>query len=75
VLLSYMNSYNGTRTHLSLHKDAPISRAVETVGRISLSPDSGRTAPPICPDLICGRHSVQVSVRGYCEDYSPEPVC
>jgi transposase InsO family protein len=34
VLLSYMNYYNGTRTHLSLHKDAPISRAVETAGRI-----------------------------------------
>ncbi|MGY3618271.1 integrase core domain-containing protein [Bradyrhizobium sp. USDA 10063] len=34
VLLSYMNYYNGTRTHLSLHKDAPISRAAETVGRI-----------------------------------------
>src|SRR3984893_2898537 len=29
VLLSYMNYYNGTRTHLSLHKDAPISRAAE----------------------------------------------
>jgi transposase InsO family protein len=34
VLLLYMNYYNGTRTHLSLHKDAPISRAVETAGRI-----------------------------------------
>ena len=27
VLLSYMDCYNGTRTHLSLNKDAPISRA------------------------------------------------
>ena len=27
VLLSYMNYYNGTRTHLSLSKDAPMSRA------------------------------------------------
>src|SRR5882762_1198652 len=27
VLLSYMDYYNGTRTHLSLNKDAPISRA------------------------------------------------
>jgi transposase InsO family protein len=34
VLLSYMDYYNGTRTHLSLNKDAPISRAVETAGRI-----------------------------------------
>jgi hypothetical protein len=29
VLLSYMDYYNSTRTHLSLSKDAPISRAVE----------------------------------------------
>ena len=29
VLLSYMDYYNGTRTHLSLSKDAPISREVE----------------------------------------------
>jgi hypothetical protein len=56
VLLSYMSYYNGTRTHLSLHKDAPISRAPEIVGRILCRPILGRTAPPICPDLICGRH-------------------
>ena len=30
VLLSYMNYYNETRTHLSLGKDAPIPRAVWT---------------------------------------------
>jgi hypothetical protein len=29
ALLSYMDYYNGTRTHLSLNKDAPISRAAE----------------------------------------------
>src|SRR5437879_5490228 len=34
VLLSYMNYYNGTRTHLSLNKDAPISRAAEAAGRV-----------------------------------------
>ena len=39
VLLSYMNYYNGT--HLSLHKDAPISRAAETVGRILCRPILG----------------------------------
>jgi hypothetical protein len=33
VLLSYMDYYNGTRTHLSLNKDAPISRAAEAAGR------------------------------------------
>jgi hypothetical protein len=34
VLLSYQQYYNETRTHLSLDKDAPIPRAVETIGRI-----------------------------------------
>jgi Integrase core domain len=33
-LLCYMKYYNGTRTHLSLDKDAPISRAVELAGHI-----------------------------------------
>jgi hypothetical protein len=28
-----MSYYNGTRTHLSLNKDAPMSRAAETAGR------------------------------------------
>ena len=41
VLLSYMSYYNGTRTHLSLNKDAPISRAVETAGRILCHPILG----------------------------------
>jgi hypothetical protein len=35
VLLSYTSYYNGTRTHLSLNKDAPASRAAEAAGRIS----------------------------------------
>lgn len=34
LLRSYLDYYNETRTHLSLDKDAPISRAVEAVGRI-----------------------------------------
>jgi hypothetical protein len=41
VLLSYMNYYNATRTHLSLNKDAPISRAVETAGYIMCRPILG----------------------------------
>ena len=32
VLLSYMNYYNETRTHLSLAKDAPLSRTVKRQG-------------------------------------------
>jgi transposase InsO family protein len=41
VLLSYMGYYNGTRTHLSLNKDAPISRAAEKAGRIIYRPILG----------------------------------
>jgi transposase InsO family protein len=34
VLRSYADYYNGTRTHLSLSKDSPVCRAVQTIGRI-----------------------------------------
>ena len=34
LLRSYANYYNQARTHLSLNKDAPVSRAVQTVGHI-----------------------------------------
>jgi transposase InsO family protein len=41
VLLSYMDYYNDTRTHLSLNKDAPISRAAEAAGSILSRPILG----------------------------------
>ncbi len=41
VLLSYMNYHNEVRTHLSLEKDAPVSRAVELAGRIHCRPTLG----------------------------------
>lgn len=41
VLLSYMHYYNTTRTHLSLNKDAPLSRSVQTVGHIICRPILG----------------------------------
>jgi hypothetical protein len=56
VLLSYMDYCNGTRPHLSLSKDAPMSHAAETAGRIIRRPILGRTASSIWPDLIKGRH-------------------
>src|SRR5271168_2912556 len=34
LLLSYQRYYNEVRTHLSLDKDAPVSRTVQAVGRI-----------------------------------------
>jgi transposase InsO family protein len=41
VLQSYVRYYNETRTHLSLDKDTPISRSIETVGRILGQPILG----------------------------------
>ena len=34
LLRSYAKYYNQARTHLSLNKDAPASRAIQTIGRI-----------------------------------------
>jgi transposase InsO family protein len=41
VLLSYMSYYNSTRTHLSLNKDAPMSRGAEPAGRLLCHPILG----------------------------------
>jgi hypothetical protein len=37
----YQRYYNDARTHLSLNKDAPVSRAVQGVGRIVPNPHLG----------------------------------
>jgi transposase InsO family protein len=41
VLLSYMDYYNATRTHLSLNKDAPVPRGAERAGTIVCRPILG----------------------------------
>jgi transposase InsO family protein len=41
LLSSYQKYYNEARTHLSLHKDAPIPRAVQTIGRTLAVPVLG----------------------------------
>ncbi len=41
ILLSYMTYYNEVRTHLSLEKDTPVSRAVERTGHIVCRPVLG----------------------------------
>ena len=38
LLRSYANYYNQIRTHLSLNKDAPVSRAIQSVGHIFPTP-------------------------------------
>jgi hypothetical protein len=41
LLLSYMNYYYEVRTHLSLNKDAPMSRAADRAGCIIVRPVLG----------------------------------
>jgi hypothetical protein len=41
LLKSYQKYYNEARTHLSLQKDAPVPRAVQTVGRTLAMPVLG----------------------------------
>jgi Integrase core domain len=41
ILKSYARSYNETRTHLALDKDAPVSRTVTRAGRILCRPVLG----------------------------------
>jgi transposase InsO family protein len=41
LLLCYMKYYNGARTHLSLEKDAPVSRTVDRAGHIPCRPILG----------------------------------
>ena len=41
ALLSYMKYYNEVRTHLSLEKDAPVSRPIERAGHILCRPVLG----------------------------------
>src|SRR3954462_2098990 len=51
LLRSHTEYYNAVRTHLSLAKDAPISRAVQDVGTIRRCRSS--------VDCICGRDTAR----------------
>ena len=51
---SYQRYYNHARTHLSLNKDAPVSRAVQAVGRVVPNPYLGGLHHQRS-DLISGR--------------------
>jgi hypothetical protein len=41
TMSAYATYYNKARTHLSLGKDAPISRSIEEIGRINAQPMVG----------------------------------
>jgi transposase InsO family protein len=57
ILPSYMNYHNAVRTHLSLEKDAPVSRAVERAGRILCRPILGGLHHQYARLLIYDRHT------------------
>jgi transposase InsO family protein len=46
VLQSYARSYNESRTHRSLNKDAPVHRPIESLGAIISRPVLGGLRPP-----------------------------
>ena len=54
MLLSYMNYYNATRTHLSLNKVRRYHARRDSRTHYS-PPNPEWTAPPICQDLICDK--------------------
>jgi hypothetical protein len=41
VLTEYIDYYNTSRTHMSLNKDSPHGRAIQTEGRITATPVLG----------------------------------
>ena len=38
ILTAYVYYYNQSRAHLSLHKDAPLGRAIQRYGTIAATP-------------------------------------
>ena len=51
ILLSYMTYHNDARTHLSLNKDAPIPREVQSIGQIFAKPHLDCITNPFGSDL------------------------
>jgi hypothetical protein len=70
--------YNDFRTHRSLDKDAPVSRAVERFGSIKSQTSLGRAPPPLRTNLIFGIDRFDESrVRHRCSNpaETPKPSC
>jgi len=60
---SHANYDNQTRTHLSLNKDSPVTRPIETVGCTLPIPIPGRIASLIRPDLVSDRDTALLGVN------------
>jgi hypothetical protein len=58
ILSAYADYYNGTRTHLALEKDAPLSRPVHAIGQVVAIPVLGglhhQYAPRTVSASLCG---------------------
>ena len=62
LLGSYQKYYNDARTHLSLDKDAPVSRTIEEVGSIIAKPLLGGLHHQYVRILISGRDNPVIIV-------------
>ncbi|MFZ2081118.1 MAG: hypothetical protein WAV38_31620, partial [Xanthobacteraceae bacterium] len=58
ILTLYAIYYNESRTHLSLHKDAPLHRAIQRSGTVVAMPRLGWTASSLRADMIFGKDTV-----------------
>src|SRR5258708_8499961 len=61
-------SYNEVRTHLSLNKDAPAPRPIQSAGLHSLPSDLERIPPPLSPPFIYANHPLPMPAPS---PYSP----
>jgi len=57
ILTSYATYYNESRTHLSLHKDTPLGRAVQRIGKHRRDVCSVGAASSLRADMIFGKDS------------------
>ena len=55
IVSMHASYYNGTRTHLSVGKDAPISRAIVRFGPIICRAHGWWTTSPLRANLVFGR--------------------
>ena len=74
ILRCYAHYYNEVRTHRSLNKDAPISRAVQRIGDHKIARPPRRTSSPLRPDLVFGTHSPEKRPLGLPEQSPHSPI-
>jgi hypothetical protein len=67
IVSLYASYYNEARTHLSLGKDAPISRPIERFGRLTAEPMVGGPASSLRSNVVLGRHNgvTNPDITGY----------